>query len=289
MNAKQLTEALNGKWQRNQGRALCPVCGGDPKNPPLSIKDGQKGVLFFCHKSRCAFSDIAENLRLHGLDEALREQDTGDNLLVARKAWADDTKRREGQARQCWTDCTEIDGTPAETYLRRRGIAIEADNLGFHPACWHGPTAHRYPALVAKIEGGEGFAVHRTYLTQDGRKAEIAPNKMTLGPMRGGCVRLTYAGGQPWIVGEGIESTLSALIRYGKPASACAALSTSGMINMRLPSHPGRLIIALDGDEAGRTAAKELGTRAVLSDWSVDFADPGDGKDHNDLLEREAF
>ena len=50
--------------------------------------------------------------------------------------------------------------------------------------------------MVALVEGGNDFAVHRTYLGAGGRKADVDPAKAMLGPCAGGAVRL--AG---WIFG----------------------------------------------------------------------------------------
>ncbi len=81
-------------------------------------------------------------------------------------------------------------------------------------------------ALVTGGADGTPLAIHRTYLPRDGGgKAPIEPQKMMLGPCRGGAVRL----GQPGdvlMVGEGIETCLAAMLASGHPA--WAALSTSG-------------------------------------------------------------
>jgi len=81
--------------------------------------------------------------------------------------------------------------------------------LRFHPEAWHGATARRIPALVALVNGGDGFAVHRTYLRADGSgKAAVDPPKAMLGAVAGGAVRLTDGPG-PLVVAEGIETALS--------------------------------------------------------------------------------
>ncbi len=138
-------------------------------------------------------------------------------------------------------------------------------------------------AMVALVEGGDDFAVHRTYLHLC-KKAEIAPNKMSLGPIRGGEVRLATEDTPLLIAGEGIESILSFAQMQDRLANVWAALSTSGLVNLRLPAAPGHLIIAQDGDSPGREAAQTLGRRAHSLGWRVQIADSGDGRDFNDLL-----
>ena len=119
------------------------------------------------------------------------------------------------------------------------------------------------------------------------QKAQAEPAKAMLGRTAEGAVRLTDGPG-PLLVGEGIESTLAALtLRGDATARAWVALSTSGMAALRLPDIPGRLIIAADGDMAGRRAAMNLADRAARADWAVLILDPGDGDDWNDRLRGE--
>jgi hypothetical protein len=157
--------------------------------------------------------------------------------------------------------------------------------LRFHPEAWHGPTAKRHPALVALVDGGDGFAVHRTYLRTDGSgKAALAPDKMMLGAVAGGAVRLTDGPGR-LVVAEGIETALSlACGLLSGPARIWAALSTSGMQSLRLPDIPGRLCIAPDGDKAGQGAALTLADRASREAWAVSILSPPTGGDFNDVL-----
>ncbi|MDZ7709228.1 MAG: toprim domain-containing protein [Roseovarius sp.] len=191
-----------------------------------------------------------------------------------------------------------ISGTIAERYLRGRGITCALPStLRYHPSCWHA-SAKRFPALVARVEGSDGAAIHRTYLAPDGRgKAAVTPDKAMLGAVAGGAVRLTQGPGA-LLIGEGIESTLSAFILHGDPtANAWAALSTSGLRGLRLPSvgnagtvgtsRPS-LVIAVDGEKAGRDAGRDLAERAAGLGWQVGIMDPGDGADWNDRLMMEA-
>ena len=65
------------------------------------------------------------------------------------------------------------------------------------------------------------------------------------------------------------------------------------MRGMRLPrvgeiAREGRaqtsLIVAVDGEKAGRDAGLALAERAAGHGWQVGIADPGDQRDFNDLL-----
>jgi hypothetical protein len=195
--------------------------------------------------------------------------------------------KKARQAKRCWDEAQPIAGTVAETYLREaRGITCRLpDTLRFHPEAWHGPAAKRHPALVALVDGGDDFAIHRTYLAPEGTgKAGLDGGaKMMLGATAGGAVRLTDGPGA-LVVAEGIETGLalaSGLLRG--PAAVWAALSTSGVRGLRLPPEPGRLTIAPDGDRAGREAAHALAERAHALGWQVSLLPAPEGRDWADV------
>ena len=146
-----------------------------------------------------------------------------------------EVEKKERQALAVWNEALPIHGSPAETYLRGRSITCALpETLRFHQECWHGATARRLPAMVARVDGAARFAVHRTYLRPDGSgKAEVNPAKAMLGATQG-------AG--PLVVAEGMETVLSlacGLLRA--PATIWAALSAPGITALRLPDIPGRL------------------------------------------------
>ena len=91
------------------------------------------------------------------------------------------------------------------------------------------------------------------------------------------------------MVAEGIETALSlasGLLRG--PATVWAALSTSGLRGLILPSTQARLTIAPDGDEPGRNAASALAERAQALGWAVSLLAAPDGRDWNDVLRGKA-
>ena len=285
MDAKHLTQSLRGKWYGSYGCAPCPVCQfeGHKRQNALTLADGTGGKLLLnCKKAGCDYRDIATAA---GITQGTYTPP--DLAVIAQRATEQrkaDAKRAQ-QAQRVWLGAQHITGTIAESYLRGRGISCPLpDTLRFDPQCWHA-TAKHYPALVALVEGGAGFAVHRTYLRDDGSgKADVTPPKAMLGAVQGGAVRLSDGAG-PLVVAEGIETALSlasGLLRA--PASVWAALSTSGIRGLRQPDHPGRLTIAPDGDKAGREAANALAARAHALGWQVSLLPAPDGRDWNDIL-----
>ncbi|MCC7462397.1 MAG: ATPase, partial [Gammaproteobacteria bacterium] len=132
-------------------------------------------------------------------------------------------------------DARPLADTPAEQYLRGRGLAApNGADLLFHPDLANFETKAGYPAMLGLVRDGAGdvIALHRTYLQEDGesvRKADIAKPRMMLGRTGGGAVRLAPIG-VDGVLGlcEGIETGLAVMTAcHGLPV--WAALSTSGL------------------------------------------------------------
>ena len=114
-------------------------------------------------------------------------------------------------------------------------------------------------ALVTRGSDDTLLGVHRTFLDHDGAgKSPVEPQKMMLGPCRGGAVRLGTPG-NVLMVGEGIETCLSAMQATGYPA--WAALSTSGLRALDLPGDVRDVIVLADGDDPGEAAARDAALR----------------------------
>ena len=286
-DARALTLALRGKWYRRYGLACCPAHGD--RRPSLTLADAPDGRLFLHCKTGCDFRDVLAALRDRGLlDRHARPQPPEPSEIARRRVEEEaEAVKRERHALAIWREAVPVHDTIAETYLRGRGITCPLpDSLRFNPACWHGATAQRLPALVARVDGLPRLAVHRTYLRADGSgKAEVDPPKAMLGAALGGSVRLAEACG-PLVVAEGIETALSlpsGLLRG--PATVWAALSAAGIGGLRLPGGiPHKLTIAPDGDTAGRDAAHRLAERASALGWTVSLLPAPDGRDWNDIL-----
>lgn len=290
-DARSLTVALRGKWSGRSGTACCPA--HDDRNPSLSLADGAEGrLLLTCHAG-CSFSDIIAALRGLGLLDGRQSFRSPRPICEAKRKAAERAHdvKRSSLASRLWEEARPIRGTPGERYLRGRGITCALPpSLRYRENCWH-QSARRLPALVALITTSQGntCAVHRTYLREDGQgKADVSPCKAMLGPAGGGAVRLSSDPG-PLVVAEGLETALS--LRCGilpGPARVWAALSAPGMAALRLPARPGKLIVARDGDDAGRAAADTLTTRAYSLGWQVSVLAPPDGFDWNDVLTGKA-
>jgi hypothetical protein len=215
---------------------------------------------------------------------------------------------------------SSLAGTLAETYYRARGLETPlCDNVLFHPSLAPWPGASRgYPAIVARVltpEGHETGGIHRTFLKDDGShhiggdqpNGPRAEAKMMLGPVRGGAIH--YQEPDPktgeLLIGEGSESTLSAQRLYydktGRMVPTWAMMTAGGMgsrnkegvtrglaawfIGNRAQHLIKRVVVCIDGDEAGRTAGAIL--IDALQRCGVDFElyhPSADGRDFNDDL-----
>ena len=280
--AQELTRTLRGSWHGHYGIAGCPA--HDDKSPSLSIANGTNGrLLLKCHAG-CSFDAVSAALSLShrssGWQSCRHRAEAEQQTAIAR------SKQVADQARAIWTSALPICGTPAERYLRSRGIACALPStLGYAPKCWH-LSAKRLPALLGNVTIGTGAAIHRTYITPDGSgKASVTPAKAMLGRTKGGAVRLASAS-QKLVVAEGIETTLSLMSGlYPGDHSFWATLSASGMAELHLPEQPGQLVIAGDGDKTGFEAAEKLANRAHATGWRVSLFPAPDGQDWNDVLQ----
>lgn len=290
-DAQAVTLRLKGRWHGHYGVAGCPVCQAGWTGSALTISRSASGrLLVHCKKSACSFKDI---LAAAGLSREVFTPDPMGAIRYEARAKAE-AVLRSARARRIWDESEPIRSTPGETYMANRGLMLwqhddcHPRTLRCHPRLLHVPSGKFFPAMIGLVEGGGGFAIHRTYLTPDGAKASIEPAKMMMGATAGGAVRLLEGDCETLIVGEGIESTISIALAADDErlasASTWAALSASGMRGLRLPETPASLVIGADGDDAGRAAAHGLAERACRLGWQVAILAPPEGLDFNDLL-----
>jgi putative DNA primase/helicase len=285
MNAETIAKALGGSKTGSNWMARCPV--HHDRHPSLSIRDASGGmVLIHCHAG-CDQARVISALRSRGLwDKGHRQGFMRPQTPSSANIQPDRLEdRRTADALRIWRSTTAGRGTPLETYLRLRGLTIPPpQNLRFHPGLKH-PSGDTWPAMVALVTRGTDdtpLAIHRTFLTHEGTgKAPVEPQKMMLGPCRGGAVRLA-APSNVLMVGEGIETCLAGM--QGARLPAWAALSTAGLRSLDLPNEVRDIIVLADGDNAGEAAARDCGLRWMGEGRRVRIARSPQGLDFNDLL-----
>ena len=274
---------------------FCPT-HDDGRTPGLKITDDERkddGIDLHCFAG-CDWRDVKDELRERGLLSAVSTP-TRRRRPEHRNAQSqpiDDDGRRIALARELWRKAVPVQGTPAHAYLRARGITIEPPpSLRYLAAAKHTPTGLILPALVAGMTRWPARrveAVQRTFLSVDGSdKARVSQPRMTLGPARGGAIRLAPIGTDLALC-EGVEDGLSVMQATGIPTWAC--LGTSGMHAVVLPPLPSASTVTIfaDGDEAGEKAARKLAKRLTGEQRRVSIARPPLGKDFNDTLRAAA-
>ena len=260
MSAEDIIVALQAKRCGNVWMAHCPA--HRDRTPSLSIRRSSSGKTLVHCFGGCSQKDVIAALERAGLWSACHVRHDAPAPAQCHLD-AEVTRSPHRGAMAIWSASRPVHGTLVEAYLCARGLTLAPPAaLRFHPLLKH-PSGELWPAMVALVTrgcSGEPVAIHRTFLTHDGSgKAPIDPQKMMLGPCRGGAVRLAQAR-DVLMVGEGIETCLSVMRATGKPA--WAALSTSGLRALDLPDTVREVIILADGDEAGEAAC---GTA-----WKVD-------------------
>jgi hypothetical protein len=289
------------------------VCGEPNRrlSQPGKPRYGRKGSLA-CDVERRCFTDFANGAsgglldlivhKGHAADRAdavkwLREflgsdRPCSDSRPQAKAELSDAAKIK--RAREIFGAARPAAGTPAEAYLRSRAIAgpIPA-SLRYHPQLFNAETKQHLRGLVAAVTPLDApdviNAVLRTYITRDGRKADVPMPKKTLGcVLNGGIILAEFA--DSLVIGEGVETTMSASAHLQIPG--VATLGTSGMKRIAIPARVERVVIAFDRDAngAGRAAAEYLARRLWAQGVEVQFArPPGNFNDWNDAARAGAL
>jgi hypothetical protein len=281
MNAETLAMALGGVRSGRGFIACCPA--HDDRKKSLSINDSDKGrVLVHCHYG-CPQNQVWAAIRAAGFQP---------NCGPRRPPWTTNSSDydKAGRAFQIWREATSASGTPAEAYLRSRHLTLPPPlSLRFRLRLKHSPTGTFMPAMIALVTratDGKPLAIQRTFLTADGSgKAPVEPSKMSLGPVKGGVIRLAEPDGGALIVGEGVETVLSVMQATGKPG--WAAMSAGNLADLDLPKNVRDITLLADNDKAGERATLIAALRWRAEGRETRIARPPEGlNDFNDVLMR---
>lgn len=254
-----------------------------------------RGGVYGCYRQ-----GIAETWAAFERDSMSREQ----RLAHAAQVMAA-TQEREAQQRQqwavnakriaaTWAQCVPlVPGDPCTLYLKGRGFA----GVWPLPAClrlhrglayWHeGAQLGTFPAMVAPVVARDGrvVALHRTYLTRDGRKADVPTvRKLTVaaGPLAGAAIPLHRPAAGCIGIAEGIETALAGWLASGVPT--VAAYSAGNLAAWHWPAGVQRVLVLADSDPAGRQAAAALAARVLRAGLQAEVVAPSDaGADWADV------
>lgn len=256
----------------------CPQCGGDDRFGINTRKKmfqcrrcGGKGdviglVQFVLGLDFRAALDWLCGPRQELSAEQRRDREARDAANAARKAKEEAAFRAKAiaQARDIWQQGEPAEASPVRAYLARRGITPELlpvlpKCLRFHPDLAYmvqGPggdwlEAHRGPAMLAAIQGQDDrfSAVHRTWFDVTAAQGKVAirhpvsgeaqSRKKSWGSKKGGTIRLIKGTAPVLVMGEGIETTLTAAISGIWPQAHFWAGVDLGNMAGRRESGPG--------------------------------------------------
>lgn len=259
----------------------CPFCGGKDRFR-FTDKEGKGTWWCQCRVDGEAGMALVSRLLNLPFRETARRIDEVLGIVHQDEKKADRTDAEKMKAvADCWKHCKPIvPGQPPWIYLESRCGPLEGytRNLRYHPALRYGSDGPAsYPALVAGIQYADGTraSIHKTFLTPDGRKANVDPVRkvakcvslegasVRLGPVQ---ERLGFA--------EGIETSICASKIFGLPV--WAALSANGLLSAVPPEGVRSILLCADNDRnfVGQAAAFDKAKRLRAQGFDVEVVVP---------------
>jgi putative DNA primase/helicase len=266
-----------GRIQRfsTSGRA------GDKAGWCQLFEDGRAGVF---GDFRSGMSSVWTAQRRVLMTPAERA-DLAQRLTQAKAQRAAQRREQQGNNAQrnaaLWGQTVAVaEGDPVSLYLRQRGLTGSVPAcLRLHPRLtyWDGGDRGAWPTMVAPLvsPAGQILALHRTYLTADGRKAPVPTvRKLTgaAGPLAGACIPLHDAKDGVIGIAEGIETAQAAHLASGLPT--VAAYCAANLAAYTWPPGIRRIVVFADADSAGTAAAQRLKVQAMRAGLSVAVMTP---------------
>lgn len=190
-----------------------------------------------------------------------------------------------------------VDRSTVERYLAARGIdLIELDpwraEMHAHPNAYHGPTSTQWPCMVCAVRNVDGLLVnaHRTFLhDREPGKAPVNPVRLLWHgvPVKGYAIHLSPPA-ETMVIGEGIETTASAMKLLGLPG--WAAISAPNLADVILSDRTREVVIAADNDAdgVGERMALAAAQRFKREGRRARVVRPTCHGDFNDLLLRRS-
>lgn len=271
----------------------CPLCQAGKDRFRFDDKEGRG--TWICSACGKAGDGIKLLMELYGwsFGEMARQVEGVIETAPTQPAKSEmsDRERRE-RLNRLWRETKRVErGDPVARWLARRGLGdLQVPGyLRTAPRChYEGDSYH--PAMVAMLLGpdGEPVTLHRTYLTEDGRKADVEAQRRLMpgaGSLpEGSAVPLAPCRGVLGIA-EGIETALSATKLFDVPC--WAAISDGRLASWKPPEGVTEVWVFGDCDDsfAGQAAAYKLAKQLKSKRYDVQVKIPeAIGTDWNDVL-----
>ncbi len=293
VDAETIIKGLQGN---SDGMCRCPA--HNDRKASLHVSTGANGKpLLHCHAG-CAQERVIAALKSKGLwgrvrtngQSAPRAEKDEDDMSAAQR----DAMRFHKAFKILRAASQTKRGTLVVDYFAKRGITTVPTNA----MMLNGDDARKltnipHPAVVFPIVKDDLLVgAHLTFVGKDGsnlRDDDGGGVRLCYGPMGGGHVEFfpNVADADAIIVGEGIETTLSAM-----QVTKLPGVSAINAANMRkiIPSAQRETIILADNDanETGENAAYDLKDALVERGRNVRIAMPrARGSDWNDVLQSD--
>ena len=282
IHAADLVKRLGGTWSPSGATCLCPA--HDDRTPSLSVRVGEKALLFKCFAG-CDTVDVIRAIRRLDRNVVL---DGHSPELPSHAALSPEWLRR--RALDLWDNARPLRGTPADHYLRRRAITLLAPALRYHQQTplGRGKLAAFRPAMIAALHERQHFvALQRTFLDprEPRRARDLANPRRMLGRPGRGAVMLAPATDTLGLA-EGIETALSAILLLDIPV--WATLGNERLPHIAIPDTVTRLILLPDNDRGGRIGAAKAMEAYARPGRTIEVLWPPQGfNDWNDVLRAE--
>jgi hypothetical protein len=257
-----------GKEARNGAGwiSLCPIHGDS--TPSLSITDRPAGddVDVFCHVG-CDWKEIKDRFRADGLlPEWTPEKKNGATSPHA-SIPAPSKPPQDEEPSFVWQKASRDDMAPVVAYFAGRAITIDPLPICLRFNSYTAKDGERISMVVAAVThpGDQAvYAVQRLFLDLDANPPVKSGARMK-GECHGRGVWFDRKGDKhTMVIGEGIETTLSAMQATGK--NGVAALSTSGLKGIILPEETNVIYILVDSDPRRDIEAKSMpGQKAAVA------------------------
>ncbi|MGI8705020.1 MAG: DUF7146 domain-containing protein [Sphingomicrobium sp.] len=276
-----VSQSVKLKRSSNEWVGCCPF--HPDRTPSFTVNDA-KG---FAHCFGCGWHGDAADFvgKLHGVGLREAAEMLGANRLptVVHSPLPPEPERdTRNEALAIWRSSAPVRGTPAEAYLRSRGIHVSIRESIRFARLHYGKRGGLHPCLVALVAGADNkvAGIQRTYLKEDGSgKADLPKPKLSLGSVAGGAIRLAPCAAVLTVC-EGLEDGLTLQQEIGQ--AVWVATGASMVPSMRFPQGVRSVVIGADADEAGERSARAAAEAFALEGREVRIIRPLPGhKDFN--------
>ncbi len=257
---------VDSRYLSGRKNGPCPICGGKTR---FRYDDKEGRGTWICN--HCGAGDGADlAMKVLGIDFKELAERIGP-LIGQVKPTAPRKERGEADTRKSlealWRASKRVErGDAVSRYLSARvGLVGVPDCLRMVERLRYqddNPSFH--PGMIAKVTGldGQGVNIHRTYLTADGRKADVeSPRRMMQGTVPDGSAVRLFPPGTVLGIAEGIETAFAAASLFGVPV--WAALNSTMLVKWEPPAGVEEVVVFGDADVkfAGQAAAFTLAKR----------------------------